>query len=103
MNVDDFLGFLIDYGIYISLFLVLVNLLLSVWYKPHRLSFVFQSFFKIYPKITYSDRDMKNPKWPFFKKAHNTITILFYLYTGFWLLIQFGLVLSQIKPSKLSK
>ena len=92
MFFDEIIYFIANYGLSIVSVLSIIKLILLFWYKPHRPAFILKNFFKLYLNMAYvPNRELANKKWPFFKKAHNLITIgfysLFFLWGIFFLLL----------------
>ena len=97
MDFGDAIGFYVDNGLYISLIFIVLKLIIPLWYRPNRKRLILKNFFVIFPPVAYSTRDQENPKWPFFRAAHNFVTISLYSLVGLWALLELIILLSQFK------
>lgn len=97
MLFDNILQGYISYSLFVVLFLLVLKLGVTFWYKPTSAKFVFKSFFRVYPKITIFSKENRNPKWKTFKKTHNFLTITFYSLFGLWAILYFIIVLPNKK------
>ncbi len=100
MTIDDFFSLFIDNFYIVVLVVIIVKLFLSFWYKPHRPSFIWKSFFRIYSKKVVSSR--KNSNWPVFKMSHNFLTVILYSVIFFKLVLAAAINL-QAPSDKIQK
>jgi hypothetical protein len=78
--MDELVYLISEKGIYIVLFLAILKVIIIVNYRGFNVEYISTNFFSIYSD-TDMEADLKRKK---FRKIHNIVTILFYLFIILW-------------------
>jgi hypothetical protein len=88
---DELIFLLHQYLLWMVLLLAVVKLLVLIIYRGLQPLFIGSTYLLIYSRNQIAEAK-NNPKRNYFRKAHNLLTMCFYLLLGVWTIIHLTLI-----------